>query len=51
MIIYGKEELESNKKSILEMYEDLMDNKVIDDFEKRELKGKAEFLSFEDIIK
>jgi hypothetical protein len=39
------------KKSIFEMYDDLMDNKVINDFEKRESKGKTKFLSFEDIIK
>ena len=36
------------KKSLLEMYEDVVDKKIIDDYEN---KGKQEFMSYEDLIK
>ena len=35
------------KKSLLEMYEDVVDKKIIDDYEN---KGKQEFMSYEDLI-
>jgi len=38
------------KKSVMDAYEDLVDRQVIADFEKSDLKGKAKFHSFEQII-
>lgn len=37
------------KKSLWEMYEDIKDKEIIEDFENRERKGKASFSSFDDI--
>ena len=38
------------KKSLIDMYEDIKDKEIIEIFEKKESKGKTEFVSFEDII-
>ena len=38
------------KKSLMEMYEVLQDQEVIENFEKFEKDGKADFRSFDDII-
>jgi hypothetical protein len=38
------------KKSLYEMYEDLIDKKEIEAFEKREAKGQVKFVSGEKIL-
>ena len=38
------------KKFLIDMYEDIKDREIIEKFEKKESKGKTEFVSFEDII-
>ena len=39
------------KKSLLELYENVMDLNVINKFEAKEQKGKASFFTAEDILK
>jgi len=39
------------KRSLKEMYEDLVDKKYIEEFEKNERTGNTNFLSAEDILK
>jgi hypothetical protein len=39
------------KRSILELYEDLVDRKEIEKFEKLEAKGKVRFYSANDVLK
>jgi hypothetical protein len=39
------------KKSLLELYENILDLDVIEKFEARERKGKASFFTAEDILK
>jgi len=38
------------KKSLYEMYEDIQDKKIIEDFEKKEKEGNSKFLKFEDLF-
>ena len=38
------------KKSLWELYEDIKDKEIIDNFEKDELEKKVKFLSIENII-
>jgi uncharacterized protein DUF6290 len=38
------------KKSLLEMYEDIEDKIIIEEFEKKEDKRKSKFSTYEDII-
>jgi len=38
------------KKSIMDMYEDLKDKEIIDDYEKEEKENKISFKKFEDIL-
>ena len=39
------------KQSLRELYEDYLDRIVIDEFEKRESGGNADFISFDEIMK
>ena len=39
------------KHSLQEMYEDLIDKKEIENFEKREKQGKVKFISAEEMLK
>ena len=39
------------KHSLKEMFEDIVDNEVIDSFEKEEKKKKPSFINAEDILK
>lgn len=39
------------KHSLQEMYEDLIDKKEIENFEKREKQGKVKFISVEEMLK
>ena len=38
------------KKSILELYENLLDMEMIEKFEEKERKGKASFITAEDVL-
>jgi hypothetical protein len=38
------------KRSLYELYEDLKDNKIIENFEKKEKTKKPQFLKFEDLM-
>ncbi len=38
------------KKSLWDLYEDIKDREIIEEFEKKEDKSKTEFLAIEDII-
>ncbi len=39
------------KKSLWEMYEDIRDFEIVEDFENRDKKNKTEFMSFDKFIK
>ncbi len=39
------------KKSLWEMYEDIRDFEIVEDFENRDKKNKTEFMSFDKCIK
>lgn len=39
------------KKSLWEMYEDVKDKEIIEDFEKKEKTKKTQFISFDELIK
>lgn len=39
------------KQSLWDLYEDIKDKEIIEDFEKKEKSGKAQFLNFENLIK
>jgi hypothetical protein len=56
MVSFLSNEFEKDKSSLIklslkEMYEDFVDNKIIDSYESREKKNKSIFLSAEDILK
>jgi len=56
MISFLSNQFEKDKSSLIkyslkEMYEDFIDNKVIDQFENEEKKQPLNFISAEDIIK
>ena len=38
------------KKSLLELYEDLQDKKIIEKFEKNEKEGKVSFTKIDDLL-
>jgi len=38
------------KRSVMEMYEDLLDRKAISDFELKEKEGKARFVTAEQVL-
>jgi len=38
------------KKSLYEMYEDIQDKKIIEEFEKKEKEGNSKFLKLEDLF-
>ncbi len=38
------------KKSLYEIFEDLQDKKIINDFEKRENSDQTEFMTFDNIM-
>ncbi len=48
---YDEDRSKMVKKSILEMYEDLVDRKLIDEFEDKEKQRKTRFYSAEEIKK
>ena len=39
------------KKSLYELYEDIKDNEIIEQFERKEKRTKPQFVKFEDILK
>ncbi|GHV83605.1 hypothetical protein AGMMS50212_09450 [Spirochaetia bacterium] len=47
---YGEDKTSLIKHSLKEMYEDLMDNNTIDEYEIKEETGKTVFVSAEEII-
>ena len=56
MITYLAEEFEKDKSSLIkyslkQMYEDSIDKKIIEEFEKKEGKKKNNFLKAEEILK
>ena len=48
---YEKDKSSLIKLSLKEMYEDFIDNKIIDNYEIKEKKNKCIFLSAEEILK
>ncbi|GAB6277569.1 MAG: hypothetical protein SAMD01599839_21090 [Rectinema sp.] len=56
MVAFLSDQFEKDKSSLIkyslrEMYEDFMDNRVIDQFEDEEKKKPLSFVSAEDILK
>jgi hypothetical protein len=56
MVSFLSNEFEKDKSSLIklslkEMYEDFVDNKIIDIYESKEKKNKSIFLSAEEILK
>jgi len=56
MISFLAEEYERDKSGLIrlslqQMYEDYVDKKIIEDYEKKEKKSRKEFLRAEDIMK
>jgi len=56
MVSFLSNEFEKDKSSLIklslkEMYEDFVDNKIIDLYESKEKKNKSIFLSAEEILK
>jgi hypothetical protein len=56
MVSFLSSEFEKDKSSLIklslkEMYEDFVDNKIIDLYESKEKKNKSTFLSAEEILK
>jgi hypothetical protein len=51
MSYYDEDRSKSLKQSIMEMYETLIDRKIIEQYEIRERKRKVQFHSAEEIIK
>jgi hypothetical protein len=56
MVAFLSAQFEKDKSSLIkyslkEMYEDFMDNKVIDQFEEKEKESPLSFVSAEDILK
>jgi hypothetical protein len=56
MVSFLSNEFEKDKSSLIklslkEMYEDFVDNKIIDNYEIKEKKNKSIFLSDEEILK
>lgn len=56
IIIYLKEHLNCDtstllKRSLWEMYEELKDQEIIEDFERKEEEGKVSFHKIDEIIK
>ena len=39
------------KKSMIDMYEDLKDKEIVDNFENEEIEGKISFKTYDDILK
>ena len=55
MVLFLSNEFEKDKSSLIklslkEMYEDFVDNKIIDLYESKEKKNKSTFLSAEEIM-
>ena len=56
MVSFLSNEFEKDKSTLIklslkEMYEDFIDNKIIDDYEIKEKKNKSSFVSAEEILK
>ncbi|MGD9679506.1 MAG: DUF6290 family protein [Vulcanibacillus sp.] len=56
MVSFLSTEFEKDKSTLIklslkEMYEDFIDNKIIDDYEIKENKNKTSFVSAEEILK
>ena len=56
MVSFLSNEFEKDKSTLIkhslkEMYEDFIDNKLIDDYEIKEKKNKNSFISAEEILK
>ena len=49
--VYDEEKSTLIKHSLKEMYEDIVDKKIIDDYEIKEQKKKPHFVSSEEIMK
>ena len=49
--VYDEDKSTLIKHSLKEMYEDIVDKKIIDDYEIREQKKKPHFVSSEEIMK
>ena len=49
--VYDEDKSTLIKHSLKEMYEDIVDKKIIEDYEMKELKKKPRFISSEDIMK
>jgi hypothetical protein len=49
--VYEEDKSTLIKHSLKEMYEDIVDKKTIDDYEKKEKRKEPHFISSEDIMK
>jgi len=49
--VYDEDKSTIIKHSLQEMYEDFVDRKIIEDYEKKDIKKKPLFISSEEILK
>jgi hypothetical protein len=48
---YGEDKTSLIKRSLKELYEDIVDRKVIADYENREMAGTVSFVTADDVLK
>jgi len=50
-LFFGEDKSSLIKHALNEMYEDFIDKKEIEDFEKKEAQGKVKFISSDELLK